>query len=58
VSVEESAATFRALPAGELAVLPGTAHPIEQLAPARLAALLHDFFGPEQGAGTSGRSGP
>jgi pimeloyl-ACP methyl ester carboxylesterase len=44
VSVEESAGAARVLPQGELAVLPRTPHPIEQVDPARLAGLLDDFF--------------
>lgn len=43
VSVEESAATARALPAGELAVLPRTEHPLEQVGVERLAHELTDF---------------
>ncbi|MFL5575118.1 MAG: alpha/beta fold hydrolase [Gemmatimonadaceae bacterium] len=43
VSVEESAAVARALPKGELAVLPGTPHPLEQIGVERLARELTDF---------------
>jgi pimeloyl-ACP methyl ester carboxylesterase len=43
VSVEESAAAQRALPSGELAVLPRTPHPLEQVDLARLAReILRD----------------
>jgi pimeloyl-ACP methyl ester carboxylesterase len=45
VTVEESAAAARALPNGELAVLPATPHPIEQVNLARLAPVLAEFFG-------------
>ncbi|MDF1504439.1 alpha/beta fold hydrolase [Roseisolibacter sp. H3M3-2] len=44
VSLEETAAAARALPKGELAVLPNTGHPLEAADPARLArevAELH-----------------
>jgi pimeloyl-ACP methyl ester carboxylesterase len=44
VSVEESAAATRALPAGELAVLPATPHPIEQVNLVRLMPVLSEFF--------------
>lgn len=40
VSVEESARAFRALPSGELMVLPRTPHPIEQVDVYRLADVL------------------
>jgi len=40
VSVEETAAAYRALPAGELAVLPRTPHPLEQVDMARLAHAI------------------
>jgi pimeloyl-ACP methyl ester carboxylesterase len=45
VSVEETAGAFRTLPAGELAVLPRTPHPLEQVDVGRLAAAVADFFG-------------
>jgi hypothetical protein len=45
VSVEESAAAARALPAGELAVLPRTPHPIEQVRLERLVGEIDDFLG-------------
>lgn len=44
VSVEESLAAVRALPAGELAVLPRTAHPLEKVRLEELARSLADFF--------------
>ena len=40
VSVEESAAAYRALPSGELMVLPRTQHPIERVDVYRLADVL------------------
>jgi hypothetical protein len=40
VTLEETAAAARSLPAGELAVLPNTAHPFEQVHLPLLAALL------------------
>lgn len=40
VSVEESAAAFRRMPAGELMVMPRTPHPIEQVDMYRLADVL------------------
>ena len=45
VSVDESAAAYRALARGELTVLPRTAHPIEQVDGALLAEQLCAFFG-------------
>lgn len=44
VTLEESAAAARALPAGELEVLPATPHPFEQVTLPRLVASLRDFF--------------
>jgi pimeloyl-ACP methyl ester carboxylesterase len=44
-SVEESAAAYRNLPAGELAVLPRTPHPLEQVDCGMLARTLADYFG-------------
>lgn len=44
VTLEETQAIFRALPHGELEVLPNTAHPFESASPTRLAQSLHDFF--------------
>jgi pimeloyl-ACP methyl ester carboxylesterase len=44
-TVEESAAAVRALPAGELEVLPRTPHPLEKVPLGRLAASLAEFFG-------------
>lgn len=44
VSLAETAEIYRALPQGQLEVLPGTPHEFERVAPARLAATLIDFF--------------
>jgi pimeloyl-ACP methyl ester carboxylesterase len=44
VTVDETARAARALPTGELAVLPGTPHPLEQINVALVASLLTDFF--------------
>ncbi|MBC7448114.1 MAG: alpha/beta hydrolase, partial [Hymenobacteraceae bacterium] len=46
VSVAETTAAFRALPAGELGVLPNTPHSLEQVPAAALAAQILDFFAP------------
>jgi hypothetical protein len=43
VSLDETAAAVRALPQGELAVLPRTPHPLEQADAARLAFELRDL---------------
>jgi pimeloyl-ACP methyl ester carboxylesterase len=43
VTLDETAAAMRALPQGELAVLPRTPHPLEQADPARLAFELRDL---------------
>ena len=45
VSVEESAAVYRALPNGEIEVFPGTPHPLEKVLLSRLARSLMEFFG-------------
>lgn len=46
VSVEETAAAYRALPAGQLGVLPGTPHPLEQVSLTGLVDQLLHFFAP------------
>src|SRR5262245_21478374 len=45
VSIDETAAAAKALPKGELVVLPNTPHPIEQVRAPLVAALLRDFLG-------------
>lgn len=45
VSVEESAAVYRALPNAQLQVLPGTPHPLEKIGAERLAAFIMDWAG-------------
>lgn len=44
VTLEESTAVFRALPQGELQILPATPHPLERMAWPRLAAAVRDCF--------------
>jgi len=44
VSVEETRRGASAVAAGELAVLPDTPHPIEQVRLPLFAALLNEFF--------------
>lgn len=44
VSVTESAAAAKAIPGGELEVLPRTPHPFERAPLQRLGWSLHDFF--------------
>ena len=45
VTVDETIAGARALPAGDVAVLPSTPHPIEQVRMPLLASLVRDFLG-------------
>lgn len=45
VSIDETAAAVKALPKGELVVLPNTPHPIEQVRAPLVASLLRDFLG-------------
>lgn len=44
VTIDETARGAKTLPSGELAVLPGTPHPLEQVNVPLLASLLTDFF--------------
>jgi pimeloyl-ACP methyl ester carboxylesterase len=44
VSLEEAARLFRALPAGELAILPATRHPIKSVRVESLVALVEGFL--------------
>jgi pimeloyl-ACP methyl ester carboxylesterase len=45
-TLAESSEIYRALPHGELEVLPATPHELERVPPARLAYTLHEFFSP------------
>ena len=45
VGLEETLAAYRALPNGELAVLPRTAHPFERVNAARIGDQIMDFAG-------------
>ena len=45
VSVEETLAAARALPAGELEVIPGLPHMLEKMDPDRIARSVVEFFG-------------
>jgi hypothetical protein len=42
--MEDTAAVYRLLPAGELAVLPATPHPLERVSLESLAGLAEEFF--------------
>lgn len=44
VSIDESIDTYRALPQGELAVLPNTHHPVERASVDAILTALHGFF--------------
>jgi pimeloyl-ACP methyl ester carboxylesterase len=44
VTIGESWEAYRALPLGELEVLPATPHPLEKIPPARLARYVTEFF--------------
>jgi pimeloyl-ACP methyl ester carboxylesterase len=44
VSVDETIRAGRVMPSGEIAVLPGTPHPLEQVHMPLLASLVSDFF--------------
>jgi pimeloyl-ACP methyl ester carboxylesterase len=45
VTIEETAAAYRALPVGQLGVLPGVPHPLERVPLPVLAAHIIGFFG-------------
>ncbi len=45
VSFHETMEAYRATPASELYVLPGTEHPLERVQASRWAAQIRDFFG-------------
>lgn len=44
VSIDETASAARRVREGQLAILPGTPHPIEQVRPELLAAMITDFL--------------
>lgn len=44
VSLEESAAVYRALPNARMAVLPGTKHPMDRVDPKQVLQLMTDFW--------------
>lgn len=44
VTTEETGIVYRALPQAQLAILPGTAHPIEQVDPGLLAFMIRRFL--------------
>jgi hypothetical protein len=44
VSVDETASCLKSIPKGELAVLPDTPHPIEQVRVSLVASLIEDFL--------------
>ncbi|MBS1911284.1 MAG: alpha/beta fold hydrolase [Bacteroidetes bacterium] len=44
VTIEETLAAYRALPAARLIVLPGTPHPLERVSPQRLGREIVGFF--------------
>jgi pimeloyl-ACP methyl ester carboxylesterase len=44
VSIEETLEVYRSIPAGKLAILPGTAHPFEKVDTALLANLITAFI--------------
>ena len=46
VTIEETVAAYRALPQGELAVLPGTGHPLESVDVALLTSSVERFLYP------------
>lgn len=45
VTLEETVAVYKALPNAQMAMLPGTQHPIEQVDPAFLSFLIRSFIG-------------
>ena len=45
VGQDETQRAFRALPNGELCVLPRTPHPMERVSPERLADVVVEFLG-------------
>jgi pimeloyl-ACP methyl ester carboxylesterase len=45
VSLEETVAVYKQLPQAQLAVLPGTPHPLEQVQPGLLRDMITRFLG-------------
>ena len=46
VSIDETASAVKQIEKGELAVLPNTPHPFEQVRPALVASMIQDFLAP------------
>jgi pimeloyl-ACP methyl ester carboxylesterase len=44
VTIDETASAARKIPQGQLAVLPGTPHPIEQVRPSVVVSMIEDFL--------------
>lgn len=44
VTIDETASAAGKIPRGQLAVLPGTPHPIEQVRPGLVASMIDDFL--------------
>jgi pimeloyl-ACP methyl ester carboxylesterase len=44
VTIDETASAARKVPQGQLAVLPGTPHPIEQVRPGVVVSMIEDFL--------------
>ena len=44
VTMDETVSVYRNLPDGQLAILPGTPHPIEQVDPSLLSMFIHRFL--------------
>ena len=44
VTIDETASAARNIPQGQLAVLPGTPHPIEQVRPGVVVSMIEDFL--------------
>jgi pimeloyl-ACP methyl ester carboxylesterase len=44
VTIDETASAARKIPQGQLAVLPGTPHPIEQVRPGVVVSMIEDFL--------------
>jgi len=44
VTLEETVAVYRSLPDAQMAVLPGTPHPVDQVDPSLVAFFIHSFI--------------